>query len=151
MVEIYSLSRFVTIGMRPDISFAVCKLSQFCQDPCVRYRTALDRVLRYLKGTIDLALVYDHSRAGHSIGYADAAYGDDLEDRKSTYGHTLLIGNASVTWASKKQRTIATFITEAEYVAMCQASKNVVWATRWINELKFGHICNLSIKLLGDN
>ena len=104
-----------------------------------------------MKGTIDLALVYDHSRAGHPIGYADAAYGDDLEYRKSTYGHTLLIGNASVTWASKKQRTIATSTTEAEYVAMCQASKNVVWATRWINELEFGHICNLPIKLLGDN
>ena len=37
-------------------------------------------------------------------------------DRKSTYGHTLLIGNGAVVWASKKQRTISTSTTEAEYV-----------------------------------
>ena len=142
---------YAMVATRPDIAFAVCKLSQFCQDPCVRHRTAVDRVFRYLKGTIDLCLVYDYTKEGHPISYADAAYGDDPVDRKSTFGHTLLIGNASVTWASKKQRTIASSTTEAEYIAMCQASKNLVWATRWIKELKFDHICNLPIKLLGDN
>ena len=142
---------YAMVGTRPDIAFAVCKLSQYCQDPSLRHRIALDRVLRYLKGTIDLALVYDHSKAGHPVCYADAAYGDDVVDRKSTYGHTLLIGNASVTWASKKQRTTASSTTEAEYIALCQASKNIIWATRWIKELNFGHVSDLPIQLFGDN
>ena len=116
----------------------------------MRHRNALDRVLRYLKGTIDLGLTYDDS--ARPICYADASYGDDVTDRKSTYGNTLLVGNAAVTWASKKQRTIASSTTEAEYVSMCQASKNIVWATRFIKELHLEKALNNSpIQLLGDN
>lgn len=58
-------------------------------------------VLKYLKGTADFALVYDHNEDGNPISYADAAYGDNLSDRKSTYDHTLLLGNGAVIWASK--------------------------------------------------
>lgn len=93
---------YAMVATRPDIAYAVGKLSQYCQDPAAKHRAALDRIFRYLKGTIDLALLYDNS-AG-PISYADASYGDDVSDRKSTYGNTLLIGNAAVTWASKKQR-----------------------------------------------
>ena len=71
--------------------------------------------------------------------------------RKLTYGHALLIGNAVVTWASKKQCRTASSTTEAEYVSMCHASKNIIWATRWLEELKFSHVCNLPIRLLGEN
>ena len=139
---------YAMIGTRPDIAYAIGKLSQYCQDPSVRHRTAIDRVLRYLKGTVDLALLYDGT--ANPICYGDASYGDDATDRKSTYGHTLIMGNAAVIWASKKQRTISTSTVEAEYVSMCQASKTVVWASRWMREL-FGDFLKTPIELLGDN
>ena len=64
----------------------------------------------------------------------------------------MLIENGAVTWASKKQRTIASSTIEAEYVSMCQASKNIVWATRWIKELQLAEVLKDSpIQLLGDN
>ena len=116
---------YAMVGTRPDIAFAVCKLSQYCQDPSLRHRIAFDRVLRYLKGTIDLALVYDHSQARHPVCYAHAAYGDDVVNRKSTYGHTLLIGNASVTWASKKQRTTASSTTEVNMLLYARQAKTL--------------------------
>lgn len=140
---------YAMVGTRPDIAYAIGKLSQYCQDPSMRHRTALDRVLRYLKGTVDLALLYDETAS--PICYADASYGDDPTDRKSTYGHTLLIGNGAVVWASKKQRTISTSTTEAEYVAMCQAAKTIVWASKWMRELFGEEFLEMPIKLLGDN
>ena len=62
---------------QPDIAFAVSKLSQWCQDPAVRHRTAVDRVMKYLKGTADVAIVY---KRGGLIGYSDSAFGDDRCD-----------------------------------------------------------------------
>ena len=142
---------YAMIEIRPDLAFAVKKLSQYCQNPSVRHRTALNRVLRYLKKTFDLQFIYDETIDSNFTCYADAAYGDDAIDRKSIYDNTLLIENDAVTWINKKQRTISSFTIEVEYVSLCQTTKNVVWATRWLNELKFNLVCNLPIRLLNDN
>lgn len=142
---------YAMTSTRPDLAYAVGKLSQFTHDPAAKHRTALDRVLKYLRGTADYALVYDHNTAGDPVSFADAAYGDDTENRKSTYGHTLLLGNGAVIWTSKKQRSVVTSTMEAGYFSMCQAGKDVVWATRWMNELDFGRDLNLPIVLNGDN
>lgn len=144
---------YAMVCTRPDLAYAVGKLSQFTHDPAVRHRTALDRVLKYLKGTADLALTYDHSSSNSGpMSFADAACGDDTNDRKSTYGHTMLLGYGAVIWASKKQRSVVTSTMEAEYSSMCQAGKHIVWVTRWMNELGFGKHMNLpGIVLNGDN
>ena len=71
-------------------------------------------------------------KATPPIGYADAAYADSSENRKSTHGMTLL---PACIWTSKKQRTVSTSTTEAEYVSQCQASKQLVWAGRWLQQL----------------
>ena len=86
---------YAMIGIRSDIAYVVNKLSQYCQNPAVRHRTAFDRVLRYMRKTINLTLTYDETV--NLTCYADAVYGNDLIDRKSTYGHVLLIGNGTVT------------------------------------------------------
>lgn len=142
---------YAMTSTRPDLAYAVGKLSQHAHDPTIRHRTALDRVLKYLKGTAELALIYDHNESGNPVGFADAAYGDDTNDRKSTHGYTLLLGNGAVIWSSKKQRSVATSTMEAEYCSMCQAAKSIVWATRWMNELGFGEHMDLPIVLHGDN
>ena len=63
---------------------------------------------------------------GDPVAYSDSAYGDDKLDRKSTYGHILLRGQAAYIWASKKQRGVATSTTKAEYVTLTEAAKIVV-------------------------
>ena len=142
---------YAMICTRPDLTHGIGKLSQYTHDPAVRHRTELDHMLKYLVGTADLALVFDHSDNGNPVSFADAAYGDDVVDRKSTYGHTLLLGNGAVIWASKKQRSVVTSTIEAEYSSMCQAGKDIVWVTRWMNKLNFGKDMNLPIVLHGDN
>lgn len=82
--------RYLVTCTRPDIAIVASKLSQYTHDPAVRHRFTLDRVLRYLKGTMNLALTSDR-RTGSTepVGYADASYSDDVLDRKSTYGTTM--------------------------------------------------------------
>ena len=140
---------YAMITIRPDIAFVIKKLNQFCQNSAIKHCNALDRILRYLKKTIDLILLFD--RTAESISYADAIYENDLIDWKFTYENTLFIENGAVIWISKKQRIIVLSTTEAEYVSMCQISKNIVWATRWIKKLDLNQNLNLFIKLFDDN
>ena len=64
------------------------------------------------------------------MGFADAAYVDSFDTRKSTHGMTMLLENSACIWTSIKQRTISTSTTEAEYIAQCQASKQLIWASQ---------------------
>ena len=134
---------------RPDLAFAVSKLSQFCTDPTVRHMNALNRVLRYLRGTTHYGLRYQAT--GDPVGYADSAYGDNKEDRKSTYGFSLLCGQAACIWYSHKQRDVTTSTTEAEYVSLTEAGKTIVWATKWMKGLRFMPANGDPITLFGDN
>lgn len=140
---------YLMIGTRPDLAFAIGKLSQFCIDSTIRHMNALNRVLEYVRGTTYLGLRYQSS--GEPIGYSDSAYGDDQEDRKSTYGFAFLCGQAACIWYSRKQRDVCTSTTEAEYVGMSEAGKSIVWATRWLKGLRLMSMNHDPIKLLGDN
>ena len=51
------------------------------------------------------------------IGYSDANWGSDLNERKSTSRYVFLLNNGAITWTSKKQPCIALSTMEAEYVA----------------------------------
>jgi hypothetical protein len=49
---------YLASATRPDISFAVCKLSQFVSNPRDDHWRALERVMRYLKGTMSYGIRY---------------------------------------------------------------------------------------------
>ena len=121
---------YLMTGTRPDLAFAIAKLSQHCHDPTTRHANAVTRVLKYVAGTLDYGLVF--KQGGDTVAYSDSAFGDSKLDRKSTYGHVVLRGQAACIWSSRKQRSVATSIIEAEYVALTEAAKTVVWTTRWL-------------------
>jgi hypothetical protein len=124
---------------RPDITFIVCRLAQFCTDPTVRHWNALIRVLRYLKGTLNYCIRYgNYGRFEVALGgFSDSDYAGDPEDRLSTYRHIFTLCRGPISWTSKKQRSISTSTTEAEYVALCQAGKQAVWARGLLRELGY--------------
>jgi hypothetical protein len=57
------------------------------------------------------------------VGYCDADWAGDLEDRRSTTGFVFMMGGGATSWSSKRQPTIALSTTEAEYMASTQATK----------------------------
>ena len=63
---------------------------------------------------------------GTLIGYADADWAGDLDDRRSTSGNLFLLAKGTVSWLSKKQATVALSTTEAEYVALSVATQEAI-------------------------
>jgi hypothetical protein len=85
-------------------------------------------VLRYLKGTREFGTIYSGLGTRPKLeGYVDLDYAGDRTDRKSTYGSVFMLYGGPVAWTLKKQRSVSTSTTEAEYVALCQGNKEAVW------------------------
>jgi hypothetical protein len=84
-------------------------------------------VLRYLKGTSKVGISFSGLDKRQMIeGYVDSDYVGDRTDRRSTYGSVFMLLGGLLAWYSKKQRLVSTSTTEAEYVALCQGSKQAV-------------------------
>ncbi|XP_059455086.1 LEAF RUST 10 DISEASE-RESISTANCE LOCUS RECEPTOR-LIKE PROTEIN KINASE-like 2.1 [Corylus avellana] len=99
-----------------DICDAVGLVSRFQSNPEQTHWKAVKRILRYLKGTANYVLCYQGSNLC-LVGYSDADWGSDLDERKSTSGYAFLVNNGAITWNSKKQSYIALSTMKAKYVA----------------------------------
>ena len=77
-----SLSYAATVT-RPDIAFAVSALSRYCSRPFTSHLTAAKRVLRYLKGTADLKLVFPRIPVTPSpiLRFTDSGFAGDINGR----------------------------------------------------------------------
>ncbi|WVY89239.1 hypothetical protein V8G54_034753 [Vigna mungo] len=107
---------------RPDIMFGVGLLSRFMSDPKKSHMTAAKRMLRYIKGTEDFGILFQQGQKCGDlklVGYTDADFGGDEDDRKSTSGSIFFIHGAPVSWSSKKHNVIALSSYESEYVVGC--------------------------------
>jgi hypothetical protein len=103
---------------RPDLAFSVSFLSQFSVHPVQRHHTAVKRVFRYLQGTRQLKLVYPRNGKLELTGYSDASYANCPDTRRSYSGYTFFLGDCAISWMSKKQQSVSTSTTEAEYMAL---------------------------------
>jgi hypothetical protein len=121
---------------RPDIAFAVNKLSQYLRDPSLSHWYAAVGILNYLKTTSTLKL-----RLGGSLnvsGYSDSDWAEDRDDRRSTSAYTYRIGDGAISWKSRKQATVSLSSTEAEYKALSDSCKEGLWLRHLLTEL---HLC----------
>ena len=121
---------------RPDIMYAVYNVSKFSCKPTKTHWTAVKRILRYLKGTMNYGLLY--TKVGSSfdcVGYSDSDWAGDLNDRKSTSGFVFIMSGAPVSWSTKKQSCIALSTAEAEYVALSRAVQEALWLQQILTDL----------------
>ncbi|CAM8954343.1 unnamed protein product [Rhodiola kirilowii] len=102
---------------RPDILFSVCLCARFQADPRETHVKAVKRILRYLKGTDDLCLFYPRGGDLRLVAYTDADYAGCKTDRKSTSWMAQYLEPCLISWASKKQSSIALSTAEAEYIS----------------------------------
>ncbi len=120
---------------RPDIAATVNKLSRFLHNPSNEHWKAAKHVLRYLKGTAHMALNFSAGKTPSLIGYSDADWAGDVNNRKSTSGYVFKFGNSVITWSSKQQRTIALSSCEAEYIAVSSACQEALWLQKLLNDV----------------
>ncbi|KAK6152772.1 hypothetical protein DH2020_012411 [Rehmannia glutinosa] len=120
---------------RPDISFAVNKLSQFLHSPTINHWKACKRVLRFLHGTKHLGLLFKPVSRMALEGFADADWASCIDDRRSTSGYCIFLGGNLITWSSKKQHVVARSSTESEYRSLALATTELVWIRSLFQEL----------------
>jgi len=139
---------YAMLGTRPDLAYAVGLVSQFNHSPKAEHWIAVKPIFRYLVRTRMFVLEYGTSN--RSGGYSDADWGSE-NDRKSVGGYLFLLNGGAISWASKKQKSIALSTTEAEYMAMTQAAKEILWLQVLLDEIgAFKHISPIST-LYADN
>ncbi|GKE34990.1 hypothetical protein Tco_1454312, partial [Tanacetum coccineum] len=117
---------YAMISTRPDIAFAVGKLSRYTSNPSALHWQALGRVFQYLKETMDYGLTY----SGYPSvieGYSDTSWINNMEDHSSTSGWVFLLGGGAIFWASKKQTCITSSTMESEFVALAAAGNEAEW------------------------
>jgi len=125
---------YAMLCTRPDICYAVGLVSRYQSNPGPEHWKAVKRILRYLRGTTDLALCY-HGGDLKLRGYSDADWASDRDERKSTSGYAFTLGGGVISWCSKKQTCIALSTMEAEYVACSAAVQEAVWLRRFLRRL----------------
>lgn len=112
---------------RPDITFAVNSVSRFNNDPGKPHWEAVKRILRYLKGTMDAKLTYSRDENLKILGYCDADWASDEDERRSCTGYVFIRQGGAISWNSKRQPTVALSSAEAEYMALSSAVQEVLW------------------------
>ncbi|GKD39363.1 hypothetical protein Tco_1259570, partial [Tanacetum coccineum] len=112
---------------RPDIMFTVCACSRFQVTPQTSHLNDVKRLFRYLKGKPKLGLWYPRVSSFNLEAYSDSDYARANLDRKSTTGGCQFLGRRLISRQCKKQTIMATFTTEAEYVAAGNYYGQVLW------------------------
>lgn len=97
------------------------------------------RVVRYLKGTINLCLRFDGnvSRLLDLVAYSDADYAANVDDRKSVTGYALFLAGGAICWGAKKQSTVSTSTAESELQAINTAARQIIYTCNLLAELGF--------------
>jgi hypothetical protein len=125
---------YAMVCTRPDIAHAVGVVSRYMSNPGKQHWEAVKWILRYLRGTSDMSLCF----IGADLklqGYMDADLTGDVDSRKSTTGFVYTLRGTAVCWTSRLQKIVALSTTEAEYVAVTKAGKEMVWLQGFLDEL----------------
>nr|GFA24986.1 hypothetical protein [Tanacetum cinerariifolium] len=116
---------YVTLS-RPDIMFATCMCARYQANPNEHHVSAVKRIFRYLKGTINLGLWYPNDSGFDLTAYSDTYHARCHLVRKSTYGSVQILGDKLVCWSSKKQNYVSISTVESEYVAVSSCCAQVL-------------------------
>nr|GEW15952.1 uncharacterized mitochondrial protein AtMg00810-like [Tanacetum cinerariifolium] len=122
---------------RPDTMFATCMCVRYQANPNEHHVSAVKRIFRYLKGTINLGLWYSKDSGFDLTTYSEADHAGCHLDRKSTSGSVQFLGDKLVCWSSKKQNCVSISTAESEYVAVSSCCAQVLWMRTQLTDYGF--------------
>jgi hypothetical protein len=126
---------YIMLGTRPDIAFAVTKLSQHAANPSRDHLQKALYICRYLAGTQHYKLVYEGRKQLGIIAYTDSDWGSDPSMHRSTTSYLVKLASRVVCWNTRAQCTVALSSTEAEYMSLSDASRQLIWINLLFEEL----------------
>ncbi|GJV76306.1 retrovirus-related pol polyprotein from transposon TNT 1-94 [Tanacetum coccineum] len=125
---------YTMVCTRPDIAHAMGVVSIFMSNPGREHWEAVKWLLSYLKGTLKATLCFSKKEVVLE-GFSDSDYGGFLDSSKSTTGYVFTVGGTAVSWMSRIQKCVAMSTTEAKYMAIAEAGKELVWLKIFLKEL----------------
>jgi len=139
--QIIGTLMYLMLMTRPDIAFSVQWLSRFLQAPTVAHLNAAKGLLKYLKGTMNLAIIYSYTvskslQTLQPVGYCDSNFAGNKVTSKSTYGYLFKLAGGPISWKSKRATTIALSTTEAETDALTETIRELQWLKGLFEEIK---------------
>ncbi|CAM8880461.1 unnamed protein product [Rhodiola kirilowii] len=122
------------MASRPDIAHSVGVCARYQANPNENHLMNVKRIIRYVCGTSNYGLWYTKNTNSCLVGYCDADWAGNAEDRKSTSGGCFFLGNNLVSWFSKKQNSISLSTTDAEYIASRSCCTQMLWMKQMLEE-----------------
>ena len=122
---------------RPEIAYAVCRLSRYTQNPNNDHWSALARLMKYLRGTMNYGILC----SGFPVvleGYNDANWIFDSDEIKSISDYVFTLGGGVVSWKSSKQTLIATSTMESELMALESTGKEAECLRDFLSGIPLG-------------
>jgi hypothetical protein len=103
----------------------------------LKHWIAVKCIFQYLQGTLQFKLHLKGLSPQDLVGYYDADWAGDLEDRKSTTRFVFMMGGGAISWSNKRQPIITLSMTKAKYMVSMQATKEAIWMTKLMKELGY--------------
>ncbi|GJZ02058.1 retrotransposon protein, putative, ty1-copia subclass [Tanacetum coccineum] len=120
---------YLMVCTRLDIVYAIRIVSRYLANPGKNHWEVVKWILKYLKGTDDVGLVYGKDQGKHVDvdGFVDADYAKDPNKGRSIIGYMVMVHGCVVSWKATLQHVVALSTTEAEYMALTKAVKESIW------------------------
>ncbi|CAL2265536.1 unnamed protein product [Prunus armeniaca] len=139
---------YAQVCTRPDLSLALSVLGRFQANPGEPYCVLAKKVLRYLKKTKSLMLMYGHVDSLELTCYSYSDLAGCVDDRKSTSGYSVLLTEGAV---SKKHNSIFTSTMEAEFIGCFEATRQGLWIKNFVTFMKLVANIDKPLKIYSDN
>ncbi|RVW69064.1 Retrovirus-related Pol polyprotein from transposon RE1 [Vitis vinifera] len=110
---------------------------QFLQTPRHLHLAAVHRIIRYVQGTSTRGLFFPAGNSTRLAAYSDADWAGCVDTRRSITGWCVFLGDALISWKSKKQDRVSKSSMEFEYRAMSLACSKIIWLRGLLAELDF--------------
>ena len=122
-------------GTRPDTEYATNNVAQHASNYGTTHWQAVKRIFRYLRSCANAGIVYFKEGTVRIVAYSDSDWGADTNNRRSRTGYVVYVAGGAVVWQSKSQEPVALSSCEAEYYAMAEAIKEILWFINILTEM----------------
>ena len=142
---------YAMLCTRPDVCLAISLAGRYQSNLGVDHRTVVKNILKYLKRTKDMFLVYGGDKELAVNVYTDESFDTDPDDSKSQTRYVFILNGGAVSWCSSKQSVVAGSTCEAEYIAASEAANDGVWMKMFISDLGVIPSASSPMKIFCDN
>lgn len=123
----YRVDHVRHIYTRLDVSYVISMMIRYQSNSGKSHWTAVKSILKYLKRTKDMSVIYGNKEELTVKGYEDASFQTDKDNFKSQFGFVFMLKGGLVNWTTSKQETIVDSTIDSEYIATNEAAKEAMW------------------------